>query len=405
MQSDERRGRSRALAVLTATSLALIIAQSVVFASFGIVLFATAPGLGLSASDSGFAYTVVVLGACIAAPAPMLLIRWIGGGRTIILGQAVLCAAFLILGGAHALGELYAAALLGGVGFSLSGNSPAVFLLSGWAGTRAARWIGIYMMIGMLGNAVGPPVAQALIAEVGWRGYCGVVALVAATMAGTCAACLREPPLDNPREDSRSPLRRLGRMLRSPIFLTLAAAVVASQICIITVASVAPPYLAAQGQGTVIAARLLSIEGLASALATGLLGFGVRLISARRLLPISLLAGAAGLAILASSVDTALLTAFAILVGVSVGGATLAVTLLLVRYFGPVQGAAALGAVWTLAGLAAFGPWIAGIIADSSGSYAPAFFGIALLLLPIAAGSALLLPRDVPDGRLAACRD
>ena len=391
-ETGQRRGRE--LAIVAATSLALIFAQSIVFASFGLALFAIGPDLGLSASNGGFAYTIVVVGACIAAPMPMALIRWIGGGLTIVLGQAVLCGAFLILSAAQGPGQVYAAALLGGIGFSLSGNSPAVYLLSSWGGARAARWIGTYMMIGTLGNAVGPPAAQALIAGFGWRGYAVAVALIAAGMAGLCRLCLREPPLGESGGGGRSSLRELGAVLRSPIFLTLAAAVVASQMCIITVASIAPAYLAAQGQAPAFAARLLGIEGLASALATGLLGYAVQIVPARHLLPVALLAGAAGLAILTSSRDAALLTGFAVLVGASVGGVTLAVTLLLVRYFGPVQGAASLGAVWTLAGLAAFGPWVAGIIADGSGSYAPAFSGIALLLLPVAAGSVLLLPRD-----------
>ena len=394
-ETGQRRGRE--LAIVAATSLALIFAQSIVFASFGLALFAIGPDLGLSASNGGFAYTIVVVGACIAAPMPMALIRWIGGGLTIVLGQAVLCAAFLILSAAQGPAQVYAAALLGGIGFSLSGNSPAVYLLSGWGGARAARWIGIYMMTGMLGNAVGPLAAQALIVELGWRGYCVAAALTAVAMAGLCSMCLREPPLAHLADGGRSSWRRLGGVLRSPIFLMLATAIVASQMCIITVASVAPSYLAGQGQTPAFAARLLGIEGLASALATGLLGYAVSIVPARHLLPIALLAAAAGLAILIVSRDPLLLTGFAVLVGASVGGATLAVTLLLVRYFGPVQGPASLGAVWTLAGLAAFGPWVAGIIADASGSYAPAFSGIALLLLPVAGGSVLLLPRDVPD--------
>ena len=396
MTASGGQPRGRELAIVAATSLALILAQSVVFASFGLVLFAIGPDLGLSASDSGFAYTIVVIGACIAAPMPIALIRSIGGGLTIVLGQVVLCGAFLILSSAHGLGQIYAAALLGGIGFSLSGNSPGVFLLSGWGGERAARWIGIYMMIGMLGNALGPPLAQALIAGFGWRGYAVAVSLIAAAVAGVCWLCLREPPSADLKVDVRSPLRALGGVLRSPIFLTLAAAIVATQACIITLASIVPAYLAMQGQAPVLAARFLSIEGLASALSTGLLGYGVRAMPVRYLLPIALMVGAGGMAILTVSRDPMLLTGAAVLVGASVGGATLAVTLLLVHYFGPVQGAASLGAIWTLAGLAALGPWIAGLLADASVSYAPALGGIGLLLVPIAGGAVLLLPRTVP---------
>jgi len=81
------------------------------------------------------------------------------------------------------------------------------------------------------------------------------------------------------------------------------------------------------------------------------------------------------------------------LLGAGVGGATLAVTLLLVRYFGPTGGSASLGAIWTLAGLASVGPWVSGLVADATGSYAPAILGFGIAVLPIAAIS-LALPRE-----------
>lgn len=384
----------REYAVFAATSLALILAQSITFASFGIVLFAMSASHGWSASDAGFAYTIVIAGACVAAPLPVMLIRWIGGALTIVLGQVVLCAAFAILYAASGLGQIYLAALLSGIGFSLSANTPGVYLLSGWAGVRASRLIGSYMMIGMLGNAVGPPAAQALIDGLGWRGYSAVASLAAAAVALLCWLSLREPPLPDIATGVRPPWRDLGRVLRSPIFLTLAAAIVVSQATIVTVASIAPAHLARQGLSAAFTARTLGIEGIASALATGLMGYAVRFVAARRVLPIALVLGAAGMVILAVSRDPVALLAFAILVGASVGGVTLAVTLLLVRYFGSVQGASALGAVWTLAGLAAAGPWVAGLVADSVGSYAPALVGIGMILLPIALCGLLLLPTE-----------
>lgn len=389
------RGRShRELAIVSTVSLALIFAQSVVFASFGIVLFSLSRDLGWSASGTGFAYTIVIAGACVAAPMPMFLIRWIGGSWTIAAGQAVLCGAFVILAAAVGSGQVYLAALLVGIGFSLTANTPGVYLLSGWFGSRASRLIGIYLMIGMLGNAAGPPTVQAIITALGWRGYCVTASIVAAVITGLCWRFLREPPLLEPVGGQEAPMRRLGHVLRSPLFLTLAAAVVASQTCIVTIASIAPAHLANQGMTTAYTGRLLGMEGLVSALATGLIGYGVRFVHARRILPVVLLAGAAAMAILALNRDSVILMTYALLMGVSAGGTTLAVTLLLVRYFGSVQGASALSAVWTLAGLSAIGPWISGLVADSTGGYAPALLGIGLVLVPIAVFGLLLLPRE-----------
>ncbi|WP_404478261.1 CynX/NimT family MFS transporter [Novosphingobium sp. BL-52-GroH] len=385
--------RRRELAVVTAVSSALVLAQAVVFAAFGLALFAMGRDLGWSAADTGMAYMLVVLGACAGAPMPVVLIRRIGASRTIVLGQVVLGCAFVVLWSTASLAQLYVGAGLAGIGFSLSGNTPGVYLVSGWAGDRAPRLIGLYLMVAMLGNALGPPAAQALIAQSGWRAYSAVVVLLCTANAIFCALCLREPPVaELPAGESGG----LGRVLRSPIFVLLATSVVASQLCLVTVSSVAPAHLAAQGLTSDFAARLLGIEGIASALATGLLGhFSVRL-GPRRMLPALLAACAGGMVILAGSREPMALHAFALLLGAGVGGATLAVTLLLVRYFGPAGGSASLGAIWTLAGLAAIGPWVAGMVADATGGYGPALLGIGIAMVPIAMAS-LALPRPAGE--------
>lgn len=392
--------RRRELAVVAAVSGALILAQAVVFAAFGLMLLAMSGDMHWSAADSGAAYTLVVLGACIGAPLPVFTIRRIGAGRTIVAGQLLLAAAFAVLWSTTGLPQLYTGALLAGIAFSLCGNTPGVYLVSGWSGARAAGLIGIYMMLTMLGNAFGPPGAQALIAAEGWRGYALVVIALGVIGAALCAVCLREPPQAPPPGAAGSGAAGkggLGPVLRSPVFALLALAIVTGQICIITVSSVAPAHLAGQGLSGAFAARLLGIEGVASALATGLLGHFARPLAPRRMLPLTLLCCAVGMAILATSRNTWALHAFALLIGVGVGGSTLAVTLLLVRYFGPVQGSASLGPVWTLAGLAAVGPWLSGLAADATGGYAPALLGFGAMMVPVALAT-LVLPA-VPQDR------
>jgi len=383
--------RRRELAVVAAVSSALVLAQAVVFAAFGLMLFAMGREMAWSASDTGAAYTLVVIGACIGAPIPVFTIRWIGASRTIVCGQLLLAGAFAVLWSTAGLAQLYVGALLAGIAFSLCGNTPGVYLVSGWSGARAAGLIGIYFMLAMLGNAFGPPGAQALIAAEGWRGYALVVIALSVIGAAFCALCLREPPAVPQGEGSKAP--GLGPVLRSPLFALLAVAIVAGQVCIITVSSVAPAHLVNQGLSDAFAARLLGIEGIASAIATGLLGHFASRLPPRRMLPLTLACCAVGMAILAYSRDPWALHAFALLIGTGVGGSTLAVTLLLVHYFGPVQGSASLGPIWTLAGLAAVGPWLSGMAADATGSYAPALLGFGLMMVPVALAT-LALPAE-----------
>lgn len=375
----------------------MIFVQAVVFAAQGLALFAAGGTLGLSASETGAGFTFVIIGAGVAAPLPILLIRWIGASRVIVAGLLVLVAGFALLSEAVDGTMLYGAMFLAGAGFSLSANTCGVYLISGWTGPRAGRVIGLYMMIGMLGNAVGPPAAEAMIAAGGWRGYAVAVAVLSAGLAALCLLCLREPPGAAERAEKARWLAGVGQVLRSPIFALLAVATVMTQICLVTVESVAPAHIIGEGLSGALAARLLGIMGVAATVVTGLASFLTVRLSSRWLLLGSLACLAVGMLLLAASNWPVALYGFAILLGVGIGGATLAVTLLLVDYFGAEEGSASLGAIWTLAVLAAVGPWAAGVVADATGSYVPMLAGTGALMVPLAL-VCLWLPNPVQAG-------
>lgn len=393
----------RATAILATVSLGLVFSQASVFASFGLLILAMQGEFGWSAGDTALAYTIVVAGACVSASLAVVGLRSLDASRTIVMGQLVLAAAFTIIAmpmaGLGGLLPLYLGAFLAGSGFSLSGNTLGVFLISGWTGARAGRLIGIYMMVGISGNAVGPPLVQAAIGGWSWRVTVLAIAICATAMALVSRLVLREPPILAEPERGGASLR-LGAVLVSPVFACLAAAIVVSQTCQVTLAAVVPAHLANQSLSAEVSAGLLSMQGISAALTIGLLGFAERIVSARRMLPWLLAAGGGGLILLADSTDPAFLNLGAVLLGLGIGGTTLCVTLLLVRYFGATVGAACLGAVWTMAGLAAAGPWISGLVADATGRYTDALVGLGLVGLPVAA-AALALPRT-PDETNAA---
>ncbi|WP_198045931.1 MFS transporter [Novosphingobium aquimarinum] len=388
------RASSREIVILVIACFAIVLVQSVVFAAQGLSLFAMAQDLGFSPATTGTAFTCVVLGASAGAPLPILLIPRLGGRGTMVAGLTTLATAALTLSNAEGSLALFLGTFLSGMGFSLAGTTTGVHLIAGWSGARSDRMISTYMMAAMAANAIGPPLAQGLIAQVGWRGYDLSVALLGGGLALTALFLLREPPVASGEKAGGRATAAIGPIVRSAPFVVLALATVVTQTCLVTVSSVAPAHLADQNLSADVTARLLGIEGLAATAIAGLGGFLTRFFPARHLLTASLVSTGLAMPILAMAPPGAGLFAFAVLLGAGVGGATLAVTLLVVELFGQ-QGVSSLGVVWTLAGFAALGPWIAGVSAQATGSYVPALIGLGVVQLPIALLSLRLRKRRV----------
>ncbi len=396
---DPIRSTPREWVALATTSALMIFAQGTVFAALGVVLFAMAQNLGWSAAQAGAGFTLVVFGACVAALLAAVAMRRIGARWTLALGGFVLAVAFWIASLTQHIATLYAAAALAGIGFSLSANTPGIYLIAGWAGGRAPRMIGLYLMFGMFGNAIGPPLAQALCGGAGgWRFYWRAMAMVALILTAACMLLLREPPhaVETPPTPAIGdhPARPLGpgirQILTAPAFVVMALAMVATQACVVTVASVTTAHFAGHGWPATYAAWMLGVQGLAGALATGASGFLTRQFPPERMLTMSLALTAVGMVLLAIARSSLSAYGFALTFGIGSCVVTLAVAILLVRYFGHAGGATGLAMIWTLAGGAAIGPWLAGRVADSVGSFGPALAGLGLMLIPIA-GATLLI--------------
>ena len=378
-----RAGRARA--VVIACAAAMFFVQAVVFAGMGLMLYAIAGARGWSGATAGAGFTVVIAGACLGATLAVAATRHLGAARTIPLGLALTGIGVALPAVSSGMQAFWAGTCLAGIGFSFAAQTPGVYLIAGWLEARADRTIGLYLMVGMLGNAVGPPLAQALIGAIGWRGYALAVLGAGLTLALATGAALREPPRGPAPEHHPA----IATVLRTRTFAVLAAAVVVSQLCLNTVFSVSPPHLAAHGIDPAGAARFLGVAGIAATAITGASGFLTGLVPARRMLLAALLACGGGMVLLAAAEALPLA---AVLLGGGVGAATLAVTLEMVAVFGREGGAAGNGAVWTLAGLAAFGPVLGGVSADGLGSFAPALVGLGLLVVPVAVGC-LWLPK------------
>jgi predicted MFS family arabinose efflux permease len=327
--------------VLAAVTLALLFGSGTTFASMGIPLFAMAGDFGWSQAAAGAAFLATGVMCAVFSLAPMVLIPRIGGRWTMAVGSLLLAAGFTLASISHALPLFYLAAAIFGVAFALVANASGTYLVANWFGDRAGRMIGIYMMVGALGDAILPPVAGALVGgSGGWRGYWLEMAVVAVLVAVVCVALIREPPnaaevaADNPRAEGWG----YRRFLTSPQFLVLAAAMVGTQFAKLVVSADIVPHFANIGWSAEYGAQVLGLHGLVGAAATGVSGWLTERYDPKKLLAGALAIEAVSMLLLAFGHSLWATYLFVPLFGIGWSVTSLAATILLIRYFGNNSG-------------------------------------------------------------------
>ncbi len=384
-------------AVLAAVAASFFFASATTFQSLGVVLFAMQGDFHWSETATGSAFLALGLMCCASGLLPVALIPRIGGRWTVCCGCLILALGFAFASLTQSLPMIYFAAGLFGVGFPLAASTPGIYLIAAWFGKRASRMIGLYLMVGTLGGALGPPLAEALIASAGgWRLYWLAMAAAGLVTAALCAALIKEPPSAvagpaNPADAAAADAGwSYGEALRTPQFLVLALALVATQTGLVTVSSVASPHFYRLGWPGGAAAEILGAQALVGTVATGISGWLTERVDPRRLHAVALLAQAVGMLLLAFATTGWLTYAFILSFGIGWSVARVAITILLIRYFGHKSGTAVMSTIWMLCGVAALGPPAAGLVADLTGSFTPALSALGLLLLPLAAAASLM---------------
>jgi len=380
--------------VLAAVSLMFFFVSGSTFSSLGIVLFTMAGELHWSMAEAGASFSVLGIACCLASPLPAPLMRRFGSRFTLFAAGLMLAGGFGLAYSANSLLVFYAAMALLGIGFTLGANIPGVFLLAGWFPQRAARMIGLYLMLGAFGGVVAPPLVQRLVAGCGWRVHWLVMLACAVGLAIFCLLAVFDPgPTARSRDgDAPDVLDASGaahgwvyrQALATPQFLILALAMIVTQTTVTTLHSAAVPHLTRLGSTPEFAALMLSLQALLATLAKGFAGSLAERFDPRIALVGGLFVHAVGLFALGRANTHALGYVFAIAFGLGWGCVYLAVTVLMLRYFGRDCGTALMSTVWLLTGFAAAGPALAGLLADRFGTFAPVFDACGWLLVPIA---------------------
>lgn len=425
---DDGKIQHRPWLLLAAFSLLLFLITAATYSSLGVVIPAMVPELGWSWEHAFLGFSIMGVATGGSSWLPAILIRRWGVRATLVAGAAVMALGLALLARVQSLPAYFLATALLGVGFQAAALIPGTHVLSAIFRQRALPF-GVYFTCGALGGVAGPLlVLGALhVFDGEWRMYWALQALAIGGLGLVCAAVVGGPrwleeagrAMDRltSAEAKAAPAHpRVWRTdhdwsvrdaVRTPQFAILVAAYFSHLLAGVTAASLTQAHLTQLGVAGVIAAGALSAEGLmqvVARLAGGAVGDRVDprwlLVLAQGLLVVGLLA-------LSRAASLPLQVLYAMGVGVGFGLTVLAVSLLLLNYFGRKNNVELFSLTCLVGAVSAAGPFIGGFMRDRLGGFTQTFELFAALTAVVFVAALLMRPpraKPADEAMLAATR-
>ena len=230
--------------------------------------------LGLSPSELGFLTSVYFFGFALSQlPFGVLMDRF--GARRIeaalLLVAAAGCGLFVV---AADYTELVIGRVLIGVGVSMCLMAPFTAYRRTFSAERMPLIVGLHMVFGGIGSAIGGGPTEVLVEAIGWRSTFAVIGLATLVCAGLVLWVV--PPSRGPRNPV--PLatltREVGAVITSAALWRIAPLAATSQLGMLAVVSLwTGPWLR-QVAGLSSSAAAVWLSALSIGLITGFLGYG-----------------------------------------------------------------------------------------------------------------------------------
>ena len=395
--------------------LALIVLS--VFSSLGLARFgytsilpAMQEGLGLSNTQTGELQTLNLIGYLLTVVfAGMLAARY--GPRIVISVSLLVVSLSMILTGlVPGFGAACISRFFAGIG-GAGGNVPAMGLVSAWFGTRRR---GLASGIGVSGSSLGLIVTGPLIPAIqnvygpdGWRVSWYVIGVLGLAAFALCALFLRNRPGEKglqPLGDSEnetaqrsteniSAALNWGLVYKSRMLWQLAAIYFAFGFAYIIYATFFVRHLVKEGAFTPAGAGSLWMKVGIVSLVSGFIWGSISDRFGRRiaLLCVFTLQGIS-FAVFGLSHDLTAIYFSSVLFAITAWSIPALMAALAGDAFGPRLAPAALGLMTIIFGIGqAMGPYVAGMLADATHSFSPAFVIAGAVSLLLGAGGSLVL--------------
>jgi MFS family permease len=398
------------------------------FNALGVVLPDMVRDLHWSWTEAGLGFTILGATCGFSALLPAALIRRFGVRVTLLAGTAVMACGFLSLARAQGIGLFFLGAGLCGVGYQMMALIPGTYVLAAIFRRRAVPF-GVYFTFGALGGVAGPWMVWAVNALVpgGWRifwlvqgGGALVLGLVCAAMVGgrdwltrigeETDRALSEQALtdrDGKEATARPPTSKIHRTtrdwsvreaMRTPQFFILLAAYFAHLLVGVTVASLSVAHLTQRGVAMSVALGMLSLEALVQTGGrAGATVLGDR-IDPKILLLLALGALAIGSAALSIAHSYPAMLLYAIGSGLGFGLTGLAVTMLLLNYYGRRHNLEIFARTCLVGAFSALGPTLGGQLRDLTGAFGSTFQIYAGVVVLVFVGVAIMRPPQPAPG-------
>jgi len=393
---DETGVRYEGWRVAAAAGVGVFVSfASLLVYTFGIFLKPLADEFGWSREAISAAFGIAAMTVAACSPPLGYLLDRVSPRRVIVPCLVIFGVAFGSLALLTSrLWHLYFVFLvLGAVG---NGTAQMAYsrAVSSWFERRRGTALALVMSGGAVGAMVLPPVAEALIGAVGWRGAFAVLgAMVLVVGVPTAARFIRERPASH----AAGHVAHAGSTVRDAMGTRAFWIIVTVLFCSSIAQNGAIAHISAlltdRGVSAGGGALALSAMGGASLVGRLMTGWLLDRFFAARVSFGLLSAAALGTFLLSGADSLAMGVVAAMLIGIGMGGEADVTPYLLSRYFGLRSFSVLYGLTWTFYAVAgAIGPVLMGQAFDATGSYEALLAQLAVATLAVAA-LMLLLPR------------
>lgn len=409
--------------IVAAAFCCTFVASGCGFYGFSLFVKSLQAELGWARAEAMLGVTVYFLVVGLASPSVGRLVDRYGASKVIASGALVMGLGFVLLSRLQELWHFYAAYVVVGAGASAIGAVPSSALVANWFKRRRGFAIGVMAAgVGGGGFVMSPLIGGFLIPTVGWEKSYLALAVVDWLLIPLALLVVKTRPADmglfpdgDAAPESPPPLDKLAGASAAPVgdhtlktaLATLPFWLIAGSYLFNAFAQVGTlqnqvPHLEDIGFPVTTAATAFGAVSLASLF--GKFGFGwlCDKIPAKYAwcLGIGLqIAGTGLLMAIRPGSPMLLVWLYALVMGLGVGGWLPTLSMLISGHFGLASYGAIFGTIFMVQNVGcAVGPFAAGYIYDTRGSYFPAFLVfLALDILAIPIVLAVRRPRKAQD--------